>query len=251
MIDVHCHYLPAVDDGARDIQESIALLRLAVKDGVRQIVVTPHVYAGRWDHSLATLKPKFSAFKRLIASKRIDVDLFLGAEVHLLPESLAMVERGEVPFIGGWEGKKVLLLELHDARIPPFAVNAIRHLRSLGVLPIIAHPERNKAVMADPDCLEPFIAEGCLMQLTAASLIGRFGRQAEQSSFELLERQWVHLIASDAHNLLHRPPMMKAARKLVKKRFGEALAIALTEQAPARLVAGREALGLDDDQGDR
>ena len=248
MIDVHCHYLPAVDDGARDIQESIALLRLAVKDGVRQIVVTPHVYAGRWDNSLAGLAPKFIAFKRLIASKRIDVELFLGAEVHLLPESLAMVERGEVPFIGGWDGQKALLLELHDARIPPFAVNAVRHLRTLGVVPIIAHPERNKAVMADPDCLEPFIAEGCLMQLTAASLVGRFGPQAERASLKLLERRWAHLVASDAHNLLHRPPMMKAARKFLKKRFGEPLAAALTEQGPARLVEGRAALGLDGDR---
>lgn len=245
MIDIHTHYLPAVDDGARDIQESIALVRLAVRDGARQVVLTPHVFGGRWDNTLGDLKPRFEAFRRLIASKGIAVDLFLGAEVHLLPESLALVERGDVPYIGGWEGERVLLLELHDGRIPPFAVSAVRHLRRLGVRPIIAHPERNKAVMADPDCLEPFLAEGCLLQLTAASIVGRFGPQAERAAFELLDRRWVQVVASDAHNGRYRPPMLRAAKAELKKRFGTVLAESLLERAPAKLIAARAALGID------
>jgi protein-tyrosine phosphatase len=139
-----------------------------------------------------------------------------------------------------------LLLELHDGRIPPFAVNAIRHLRRLGIAPIIAHPERNKAVMANPDCLEQFIGEGCLLQLTAASLVGRFGPQAERTAFELLAREWVQFVASDAHNRLHRPPMMRPARKLLAQRFGSARADALTQTGPAALIAGRRALGMDE-----
>ncbi len=245
MIDIHCHYLPAVDDGAQEIQEAIALVRRSVEDGIRQMVLTPHVFAGRWDNSLASLKPRFDAFARLIASKDIDVRLYLGAEVHLLPDSLSLIERGQAPFIGGWDGFKALLLELHDGRIPPFAVNAVRHLRTLGVVPIIAHPERNKAVMADVSCLEPFIAEGCLMQLTAASLVGGFGVPAQKCAAELLERGWVTLVASDAHNLRHRPPMMSAARAHLRLRYGEETAALLTEQAPSRLIEGRAALGMD------
>jgi len=238
MIDIHCHVLPEVDDGARDLQEAIALVRLAQRDGIRELVLTPHIYAGRFDNSLEDLEPRFAAFARLIRSKDIDVTLHLGAEVHLLPESLALIEAGGVPFVGSWAGERALLLELHDARIPPFAANAIRHLRRRGLRPIIAHPERNRAVMADADCLAPLIAAGCLLQLTAGSLVGAFGARAQQSSFELLDRRWVQFVASDAHNQLYRPPMMKRARAALVARHGEELAETLTASNPHRLVHG-------------
>lgn len=245
MIDIHCHYLPAVDDGAADIQDSIALVRLGVRDGVRQFVLTPHVYVGRWDNALDDLRPKFEAFKRLIRSKQIDAQLYLGAEVHLLAESIDLIERGRVPFIGGWAGERAVLLELHDARIPPFAVEAVRHLRRRQIRPIIAHPERNKSVMTDPACLEPFLAEGCLLQMTAGSIVGRFGKPAERTAMDLLDRGWIHFVASDAHNQLHRPPLMRAARRRLGEHFGVDVARELTQDAPSTLVAGRAALGMD------
>ncbi|MGE0315482.1 MAG: tyrosine-protein phosphatase [Lautropia sp.] len=245
MNDIHCHCLPAVDDGAGDIQESIALVRFAAKDGIRRLVLTPHVYAGRWDNTLATLRPRFAAFSKLIASKGIPVELYLGAEVHLLPEIFELIEQGEVPYVGGWEGEPALLLELHDGRIPPFAISAVRHLRRQGIRPIIAHPERNRAVMADVACLEPFIGEDCLMQVTAGSISGRFGAKAEATAFALLDRQWAHFVASDAHNLQHRPPAMRAARKLLAERIAKPLADELTIHAPGALIDGRAALGLD------
>lgn len=237
MIDIHSHVLPAVDDGSRDIQESIALLRVAVREGIRQMVLTPHVYSGRWDNSLALLRPRFEAFERLVRSKQIDIRLHLGAEVHLLAESLDMVARGEVPFVGRWLDQPAMLVELHDGRIPPFAINAIRHLRQMGVRPIIVHPERNKEVMADPTCLQPFVDAGCLFQLTAGSITGHFGRPAEKAADALLERGWVDFIATDCHNLAHRPPRMKIARRLVAERYGEAMASQLTLTGPAQLLA--------------
>jgi protein-tyrosine phosphatase len=237
MIDIHCHLLPAVDDGARDIRESIALLRIAAREGIREMVLTPHIHSGRWDNSLQMLRPRFEAFERLVRSKDIDVQLHLGAEVHLLVESLTMVERGQVPFVGRWQDEPAMLVELHDGRVPPFALNAIRHLRKLGVRPIIVHPERNKDVMADPARLQPLVDEGCLFQLTAGSITGHFGRPAEQAADALLERGWVDFVATDAHNLAHRPPRMKLARHRIAMRYGEALADQLTRTGPAMLVA--------------
>ncbi len=240
MIDIHSHLLPAVDDGSRDIQESIALLRIAVRDGIREMVLTPHIFAGRWDNNLSMLRPRFEAFYRLIQTKGIDIRLHLGAEVHLLVESLDLVDRGEVPMMGTWNGSPALLIELHDARIPPFTVNAIRHLKGRGLQVIIAHPERNKAVMADPACLEPLLAEGCLMQLTAGSLTGSFGGRAAGAATELLRREWVHFIATDAHNLRARPPRMREAREFVARHFGETVAERLTVENPAALIAAAE-----------
>ncbi|MGE0798213.1 MAG: tyrosine-protein phosphatase [Lautropia sp.] len=243
MIDLHCHYLPDVDDGARDLQEAIALIKLAVKDGATDIVLTPHVYAGRWDNTLATLQPRFDAFSRLIASKQLPVTLYLGAEVHLQPETIDLVERRQVPFVGHWNGDPAILLELHDGRIPPFALAAVRHLRSLGVVPIIAHPERNKAVMSAVDCIEPFVAAGCLLQLTAASVAGRFGAVAERTAFRLIDRGWAHFIGSDAHNLLHRPPMLRAARRVLRERYGQDVATAMTRSVPEQLIEPRRTGG--------
>lgn len=240
MIDIHSHLLPAVDDGSRDIQESIALLRIAVHDGIREMVLTPHIFAGCWDNNLTMLRPRFEAFARLIESKGIDIRLHLGAEVHLLVESLDLADRGEVPMMGTWNGSPALLIELHDARIPPFTVNAIRHLKKRGLQPIIAHPERNRAVMADPDCLEPLLAEGCLMQITAGSLIGGFGARAATAAVELLQREWVHFIATDAHNLRSRPPLMREARAFVARHYGEAVAERLTVENPAALIAAKQ-----------
>ena len=124
------------------------------------MVLTPHIRAGQWDNSLGYLRPRFEAFQRLVASKAIDVKLYLGSEVSLQPESLKLLSEGQIPFVGGWDGMKVMLLDFPDARIPPNAIGAVRYLVRQGVLPMVAHPERNEAVMRKVDELEPFVEEG-------------------------------------------------------------------------------------------
>lgn len=243
MIDVHCHYLPAVDDGASDLQTALKLIKRSYADGVRKLVLTPHIYAGRWDNSLSFLLPRFEAFRNLVASKGIEVELFLGAEVHLLPESLRLLSEGEIPFIGGWDGMKVMLLELPDGRIPPNAISAVRYLIREGVLPMLAHPERNKMVMDKIQSLEPFVEEGCLLQLTAASVIGEFGDRARDCAQAILQRDWATVVASDAHNLRHRTSRMKAAYRHLYKHYGEEVADRLTKAAPGRLLEGRVSMG--------
>ncbi|MDO5102944.1 MAG: hypothetical protein Q4D91_08630 [Lautropia sp.] len=244
MIDIHCHYLPAVDDGARDLQTALKLIRRAHADGVRKLILTPHIYAGRWDNSLSFLLPRFLAFRNLVISKQIDVELYLGAEVHLLPESLRLLAEGEIPFIGGWDGMRVMLLEMPDGRIPPNAISAVRYLIREGVLPMLAHPERNKMVMdRGVQVLEPFIEEGCLLQLTAASVIGEFGERAATSAKAILERGWATAVASDAHNLRHRTSRMRQAYRHLRQHYGEAVAERLTREAPARLLLEGEVIG--------
>lgn len=207
--------------------------------------MTPHIYAGRWDNSRSFLLPRFEAFKKLVISKEIDIELFLGAEVHLLPESLRLLSEGEIPFIGGWDGMKVMLLEMPDGRIPPNAISAVRYLIREGVLPMIAHPERNKMVMDRAQVLEPFVAEGCLLQLTAASLLGEFGDRARDSAEVILDHGWATVVASDAHNLRHRSTRMKAVYRHLTRHYGKEVADQLTRHSPGRLLEEREKLGLD------
>jgi protein-tyrosine phosphatase len=236
MIDLHCHYLPFVDDGANSVAEAMELAASAVANGITHAVLTPHVYAGRWENTAVSLAAPFEAFRTMLNSSALPLQLSLGAEVHLLPETLEWARAGLLPALGQWEGANVLLLELPDSHIPAGTLNAVAFLRSLNFVPMLAHPERNKDVMADPRRLKSLVDAGCLVQITAASVIGAFGARAQQCAWQLLEVGCVTAIASDAHNLKHRPPRMWEAREAVAQRLGKDLADRLTNSNPARIV---------------
>ena len=152
-----------------------------------------------------------------------------------------MFARGELPMIGGLNGKKMMLLEFPDGAIPHGSDVACRMFADQGVHWLIAHPERNKAVMRNPDIIKPFVDMGCMLQLTAASVVGAFGRSAGQTAHTLLTRGLAHVVASDAHNLAHRPPRMGEARRYLSQHFGMGIAYRLTEENPARILAERVA----------
>jgi protein-tyrosine phosphatase len=242
MIDLHCHYLPGVDDGAPDLDAALALARAAAENGIATAVLTPHVYAGRWDNTLTSLRPRFDRFQRAVRDAGIPLDLHLGAEVHLLPESLAMHDAGEIPTLGRWQDRDVILLEMPDGGIPVGALKAVEYLIARGAIPMIAHPERNRDVMRAPDKLAPFVDAGCLVQLTAASVCGWFGVAAHRAALAILDAGWATAVATDAHNLRHRPPVLAEARHALRMRFGPEAAVALTETNPGAIVAGRPGL---------
>lgn len=239
MIDLHSHVLPGIDDGARSIGESIELLELANADGVETMVLTPHIYPGRWDLEAEELEPMFDDFVQACEEYFPTMRFLLGAEVHLLPVTLKLVEQGRVPFIGALQGHPVLLLELHDGRIPPFTLSAIHHLRRRGILPMIAHPERNREVMTNPEAMEPFVRAGCLLQLTAGSVTGHFGQRAQNAAMTLLDRQWAHVVASDTHHPVRRPPRMQAAWDTIASTFSDADAHRVMIDIPGAIVHAR------------
>jgi protein-tyrosine phosphatase len=236
MIDLHCHYLPAVDDGAQSIDEAVALARAAVANGIRHAVLTPHVHPGRYENTFSSLMPRFEAFRALLAAAEVALDVRLGGEVRLLPESLALLAENELPYVGDWDGDKVVLLEFPPGQIPAGSLNAVAYLRARGVLPMIAHPERNKEVMRSWRRIAPFVKEGCLLQVTAASVCGMFGEAVRVTSEQLLAAGWVSVVATDAHNLEHRPPMLAEARRVIEQRYGAPAAALLTEGNPGRIV---------------
>jgi protein-tyrosine phosphatase len=241
MIDLHCHYLPGVDDGAPDLAAGLALARAAVDNGILIAVLTPHVLAGRWDNRRSTLEPAFEAFRRSVDEAGIPLELHLGAEVHLMPASLGLLEADELPSLGRWHGERVILLELPDGGVPVGAMKAVEILRRHGAVPMLAHPERNRSIMRDTTRLEPFVEAGCLVQLTAASVCGWFGAPAKRAAQEILDAGWATAVASDAHNLRHRPPVLAEARHALAMHYGEDAARELTELNPLLIVAGRDA----------
>ncbi len=238
MIDLHCHFLPDVDDGAQTTADALALVRAAVENGIREAVLTPHVNPGRFANTLSTLQPKFEDFRRLLASEHIPLKLHLGAEIRLSTESLALLDRDELPMLGHWEGFEVVLLELPPGHLPVGAINVVGFFMKKGIVPLLAHPERNKAFMHDWRTVKPFVEAGCLLQVTAASVIGDFGPTAQLTALSLLDAGWVSIVATDAHNLVHRPPVLAQARDEITRRFGADAAQLLTELNPRRILAG-------------
>jgi protein-tyrosine phosphatase len=236
VIDLHCHYLPGVDDGADTVGAALALAAAAAADGICHAVLTPHVFPGQWSNTASSLSSDFESFRTALTASGIAFDVSLGAEVRLLPESLELAERDELPTLGHWDGSRVLLLEFPDAQIPVGTDKAVAFLRARGYVPMIAHPERNKDVMRDWRKVLPLVAQGCLLQITAASVAGLFGPRALASALQLLDAGVVTVIASDAHNLEHRPPRMRAGRAAVAARYGEPAAALLTEVNPGKIV---------------
>ncbi|MDO5102934.1 MAG: hypothetical protein Q4D91_08580 [Lautropia sp.] len=239
MIDLHCHLLPEVDDGARSMEDALFLARAAVEQGIKAAVLTPHIHPGVFDNRHSSLRPVFERYRQALAEAGIPLAVYLGAEVHLHPDMFSLWERYELPIIGWWEGQPLVLLEFPDGSLPPGSEMACRMSEERGFRWIIAHPERNKAVMRDPERILPFVDAGCLLQLTAASVTGAFGSAAARTAHLLLSWGVVDVVASDAHNLAHRPPVMQEARAFLTQRYGPAVAYRLTEDMPLRLIRER------------
>lgn len=239
MIDLHNHLLPGLDDGAPDMDTALALARLAVADGVTHMVCTPHWHAGRYDNTLASIEDSRVRFVEALQRNGIALQVAAAAEVRIGIEIIGAVGQGALPFVGHWQGRNVLLLEMPHGEIPLGAERLTAWLLERRVMPMIAHPERNKAVMLNPTRLKPFIEQGCLLQVTAASLTGQFGVPAQTLARSLLEAGHVSILASDGHNIRHRPPLLGEGFREAATLIGEARALALVEHTPWMIARGR------------
>jgi protein-tyrosine phosphatase len=236
VIDLHCHYLPGIDDGAQTLDESLGLARAAVKAGIEMAVITPHVHPGRYQNNASSINVACAAFQQVLMDKDIPLQLRAGGEIRISEDIIPMVEEGEIPYVGELAGYRVMLLEFPHSHLTVGAEKLIEWLLDRRIRPLIAHPERNKEVMRNPDKLRPFIEMGCLLQLTGASIIGRFGEPAERCAIQLIERAWATAVATDAHNLTHRPPCLDEAYEALARIGGHTLALELTQHMPARII---------------
>lgn len=237
MIDLHSHLLPGIDDGARSMDEALQLARVAVDDGITHITFTPHIHPGRFDNNVSTIQPVFEAFKQALKDASVPLSVAMSGEVRLSAEVLMLVAQNQIPFLGTWEGKNVMLLELPHSHIPPGSDKLVKWLLDRNIIPMIAHPERNKDIIRDLEAVTPFVELGCLFQVTAMSMAGGFGVASAQRAMEMLEKGWITVLATDAHNLEHRPPVLSEGYAVAKAVVGEAAAKALVLDNP-RMIAG-------------
>lgn len=239
MIDLHCHLLPGIDDGPDTVEEALALCRHAVAAGITHSVVTPHVHPGRYANDARNIAIIADAFQQQLKAANIPLQIAFSGEVRISPEILPMIAAGHIPFHGEWEGRQVMLLEFPHSHILPGSDKLIRWLLQRNILPLIAHPERNKEVMRDLSRLQEFVQMGCLLQVTAGALAGRFGEPAEERAREIVSAGWATVLASDAHNLKSRPPELAEGLAVAEELLGAEEAIKLVKDNPWHIVRKR------------
>ena len=239
MIDMHCHFLPGIDDGPDTLDLALDMARMAVADGIYYSVMTPHITPGQFDNRKNGIRTSFEAFREALRAAEIPLRIGMGAEVRLDLEVVQMLGRGEVPYLGSVEGFDILLLEFPHTFVPAGAERFVERLLKQNIRPVIAHPERNREIIQDADKLRPFIDMGCYLQLTAGSLTGDFGRGPRKRARQLLETNAFKVLATDAHNLGLRKPVLSRGLAAAAAIIGEREAENMVYRNPAQIVFGR------------
>lgn len=232
MIDLHNHLLPGIDDGAPDLETALRLARIAVQDGITHIVCTPHIHPGRYDNDRQSIHQAHHTLTTGLAKAGIKLQVSWAAEVRFGMELMASLAEGAIPFLGRWQDRKVLLLEFPHGEVPFGAERLTAWLLQRNVVPMIAHPERNKGIMRAPNKLKPFIEQGCLLQVTAGAVAGHFGGTAQDIAHTLLQQGLVTILASDAHNEQHRPPRLSEGMEHAARIVGDSQAERLVKDTP-------------------
>jgi len=237
MIDLHCHILPGVDDGAQSLEEAALMCRLAAADGCTAMVATPHQRRGEWwNDDVEELRDKADALQAAVGS---ELQVLLGGEVHAHPgllEEIASLPAGGLLTLAG---SRYLLLELGPYHSAGMAADLAHEIVIAGWRPVIAHPELIPWLAPDLGTVQRLIGLGAVVQVTAMSITGEFGRRPQQDVLRLLDAGLVHFVASDSHGPRRRPPGLSRACHAITSRWGEETAVRLTEDNPRAVIEDR------------
>lgn len=232
MIDLHCHILPCIDDGAETIAEAVEMARIAADDGVRKIVATPHISESMLDFE--TIKDKTGKLNQRLTELLIPIEVLPGAEI-----SSGMPVRYLKQYSINNNG--YVLIEFPHSHLPKNAEGLLSEIVREGLKPLIAHPERNPSIIKRPALLEELVGKtGAGVQVTANSIAGGFGRKIRACSHYLLKKGIVHIIASDAHSSRFRTPELSIALKTTAKLIGSENVQKLVVENPEAVVNGGE-----------
>jgi protein-tyrosine phosphatase len=231
VIDLHAHILPGLDHGAADWEESIAMARIAVADGIATLAATPHV-SESFPNPPERILAAVEEFRRRLAGAGVGLEVVAGGDYHVRTDFAP----GNVVTLGG--NGRYFLLEFPYHVLPPRADAFVAGLVARGLVPIVTHPERTVSLQGDWRRLGPLVGAGALVQVTAGSLLGEFGPAASAAAARFLRQGWVHLLASDAHWEDERAPRLTEAVRAAARIVGERQARALVEDHPRAVLRG-------------
>ncbi len=235
--DIHCHIVPGIDDGAADLAEAIAMARVAEADGTRSLVATPHQLGSNAHVTAEAIRRGVADLQEALDVEGIDVAVVPGADVRIEPELPSLLKQGKVLTLAD-RGRHVLLELPHDTYIPLEPLLAA--LQKQGIVGILSHPERNRGIIKHPEVLDNVVGGGCLLQITAGSLIGDFGSNPRRIAEYCVENRLIHFIASDAHDTEKRPFGMRAAYEKICEMVDASLGDLVCCENPARVLGGED-----------
>jgi protein-tyrosine phosphatase len=236
MIDLHCHMLPGIDDGSPDEATSLEMARIAVADGIKTTACTPHIYPGLYENNAADIKTRTDALQRRLFDEDIALKLTIGADAHLTPELLGRLRARTAPSLAG--GRYFLLEPPHTVAPPRFAESMFDFVAA-GYVPVLTHPERLSWIKQHYEVFVALVKSGVWMQVTAGSLNGRFGETAKYFGEKMLDEGLVHLLATDAHGVRNRPPLLAEGRQAAEKFVGAEEAARLVFDRPQAILDNR------------
>jgi protein-tyrosine phosphatase len=199
MVDIHSHILPNIDDGPSNITDSLVMLANTFASGIDTVISTPHLIDGLSEDRINECNEALVELRNITEKNDINIQLKSGFECYITPDFTK--KDANLSSVTINKNGRYLLIEFPMKSIPPYADEVFANLKTKGIMPIIAHPERNYEIMEDPNILYNFILHGCLAQVNAGSIIGHYGKQIKETSKILLSHNMIHLIASDMHSV--------------------------------------------------
>ncbi|RLQ94800.1 tyrosine-protein phosphatase [Falsibacillus albus] len=228
MIDLHCHILSNVDDGAQNMSESIEMAKEAVREGIHTIVATPHHKNGRDENAGGDISAAVRQLNEVLSEQRIPLTVLPGQEVRIYGELLDDLHDSVIPLN---ITSQYIFIELPSNHVPRYTEQLFYDIQMQGLVPVIVHPERNAEIIENPDKLYKLVKKGSCTQVTASSVVGRFGKKIQRFTHHLIEANLTHFVASDAHNVTTRSFHMRKAYDLIDKEFGTQIKFMLMDNA--------------------
>jgi len=240
LVDIHCHLIPGIDDGAKSSEEALAMARIAVDDGISTIIATPHQLGNFAHNSGQSIRQRTAELQALLDAEGVPLKVLPGADVRIEPDMVDRLISGDVLTLGD-HGRHVLLELPHEIYFPLERV--LENLHANGMIGILSHPERNQGLLKQPELFGPLVERGCLMQVTAGSLMGTFGGQSQSIAEWMIQQSLVHFVATDAHGHKSRRPLLSRALHRVAQLTDQDFAVHLCCRNPAAVADG---VDLDD-----
>jgi len=235
LVDIHCHMLPGIDDGAEDWATSLAMARMAVDDGLETVIVTPHQLGGYQQNRGEMIRSRTAELQQRLESEHIPLRVLPGADVRIEDGMLGRLQEGDVVTLGD-HGRHILLELPHELYLP--LEGLLEQLARMQMVGILSHPERNLGLLRQPEALHALVEAGCLMQVTASSISGGFGEVIQRFAVKMLSDGLVHFVATDAHGVRSRRPLLQRAYQYISQRVDETAALDLCCRHPAAVAAG-------------
>ena len=233
LIDMHCHIVPGVDDGAVDIDMAVRMLQMEYKNGVSAVIVTPHYRKGMFETPQRVIDHQFDKIHQIACRSRSGMKVYLGCEYHTNPDMTEDLRNGKRPTLAG---SSYVLVEFSPAHGYSIIRNQVYALVSAGYRPIIAHAERYPCLVKEPKLIEELRELGAEMQLTSGSVLGKEGWGMKRFCMRLLKAKKVTYIASDAHDLSKRAPNLQDCAEYLEKKFGSRYAEQILVHNPGKII---------------